>query len=150
MSKNKGFRGWYYFRTGWATYFAFIFAAVNSIVVTYYLAIDNIPVLKEIFPSMTQYLLIMIIIGIPLITISGYFYYKRTPQFKSETDIRFESNPYWNRILINSDITLQSHAKFLEILIKKYSDSNFTEMELEKLRQLKNDLNNHKKRTPLK
>ena len=50
MSKNKGFRGWFYFRTGWATYFAFIFAAVNSIIVTYYLAIENLPILKEVFP----------------------------------------------------------------------------------------------------
>ena len=36
---------------GWGTYFAFIFAAINTLTVTYYLAIENYPVLKAIFPS---------------------------------------------------------------------------------------------------
>ena len=45
------YRSWYYFRTGWATYFAFILAAINTLTVTYYLAIENLPMLKEIFPS---------------------------------------------------------------------------------------------------
>ena len=52
MSKNNlGFRGWYYFRTGWSTYFAFILAAINTLTVTYFLAIENYPSLKSIFPQ---------------------------------------------------------------------------------------------------
>ena len=52
MNKNNiGFRGWYYFRTGWTTYFAFILAAINTLTVTYFLAIENYPILKSIFPS---------------------------------------------------------------------------------------------------
>ena len=49
------FRAWYYFRTGWATYFTFIMASVNTLVVTYYLAIEKIPSLKIIFPTFTNY-----------------------------------------------------------------------------------------------
>ena len=29
--KSTSFRAWFYFRTGWAVYFAFIFAAVNTL-----------------------------------------------------------------------------------------------------------------------
>ena len=49
--KNLSFRGWYYFRTGWSTYFAFILAAINTLTVTYFLAIENYPSLKLVFPS---------------------------------------------------------------------------------------------------
>ena len=150
MSKNKGFRGWFYFRTGWASYFAFIFAAINSIVITYYLAIEKLTILKEIFPSLAHYLILIVIVGIPLIVFSGYWYFKKSPQFKSETDIRFESNPYWNRILVNSDITLQIHSKLLEFFIKKYSNSDFSENDIKQLSDLKDELENHKKRNPLK
>ena len=51
MKRNLAFRAWYYFRMGWSTYFAFIFAAINTLTVTYFLAIDNYPFLQEIFPT---------------------------------------------------------------------------------------------------
>ena len=71
QNNNLGFRSWHYFRMGWATYFAFIFAAVNMLTVTYFLAIDNYPSLKAIFPSFEIYILIAVGIGIPLLTIIG-------------------------------------------------------------------------------
>tara|TARA_B100000749_G_scaffold166733_1_gene128113 strand:+ start:57 stop:191 length:135 start_codon:yes stop_codon:yes gene_type:complete len=43
VEKNLGFRGWFYFRTGWATYFAFMVAAVNALTVTFFLAIEKYP-----------------------------------------------------------------------------------------------------------
>ena len=66
MKKNITFRFWYYFRMGWSTYFAFIFAAINTLTVTYYLAIENIPSLQNIFPSFLHYIVIVATIGIPL------------------------------------------------------------------------------------
>ena len=66
-NKNLGFRSWYYFRMGWSTYFAFIFAAINTLTVTYYLAIERVPVLVTIFPNFVQYVLIISCIGIPLL-----------------------------------------------------------------------------------
>ena len=102
MGKNLGFRGWFYFRIGWSTYFAFIFAAINTLTVTYYLAIDNYPALKEIFPSFEQYLLIIVSIGIPILILTGYSHYKKTKAFRSEVDIWIESNPYQARWLVNS------------------------------------------------
>ena len=85
MDKNTvGFRGWYYFRTGWSTYFAFILAAINTLTVTYFLAIDNYPELKSIFPSFEQYVIIIVVIGIPLLISIGYLHFKRTQAFKSE------------------------------------------------------------------
>ena len=79
MTKNSlGFRSWYYFRMGWGTYFAFIFAAINTLTVTYYLAIEKVPELTLIFPNFIQYILIITTIGIPVLVVVGYVHYKRT------------------------------------------------------------------------
>ena len=68
---SSGFRFWYYFRSGYGTYFAFILAATNTLTVTYYLAIEKFPGLQEIFPSFGQYILIIACVGIPLLTVIG-------------------------------------------------------------------------------
>ena len=101
MRNSVSFRGWYYFRMGWATYFAFIFAAINTLTVTYYLAIEKYPVLTGIFPNFVQYVLIIAGIGIPILVIVGYVHYKRTQAFKSEADVLVESNPYQRRNIVN-------------------------------------------------
>ena len=87
MKRNIGFRGWYYFRTGWSVYLAFIFAAINTLTVTYYLAIEKVPELALIFPNFIQYVLIITTVGIPVLVIVGYVHYKRTVAFKSEVDV---------------------------------------------------------------
>ena len=84
----------FFFREGWSTYFAFIFAALNTMVVTYYLAIENIPVLKEIFPSFYIYLLVTAVFGIPTLIFVGYGHYKRSGAFAAEAAINVESYPY--------------------------------------------------------
>ena len=78
MDKKKGYRSWFYFRIGWNTYFAFVLAAINTLTLTYYLAIDNYPVLKDLFPTFEQYVLIVVSIGVPLLAFTGYAHYKRT------------------------------------------------------------------------
>jgi len=118
MVRNTGFRSWYYFRMGWSTYFAFIFAAINTLTVTYFLAIDNYPILKEVFPTFAIYIMILAGIGIPLLTLIGYVHFKRTPAYRSETAINYESNPYNRRLLVNSELILNLNAKLIELILK--------------------------------
>ena len=92
--KNHVSRSWYYFRNGYATYFAFILASINTLTVTYYLAIEKWPPLQLIFPSFLQYVLIVAVIGIPLLITVGFVHFKRTTAFESEMDIQIEANPY--------------------------------------------------------
>ena len=106
MRNNLGFRGWFYFRQGWSVYFAFIFAAVNTLTVTYFLAIDNYPFLKDVFRSFTHYVAIVVLVGIPILVLVGYAHYKRTASFKAEADIHIEANPHLRRILTNTEIML--------------------------------------------
>ena len=74
--KNYVSRLWFYFRNGYGTYFAFILAAINTLTVTYYLAIEKFPTLQTIFPSFGQYVLIIAAIGIPLLISIGFVHFK--------------------------------------------------------------------------
>jgi len=59
MKQSMFFRLWYYFRNGWSTYFAFIFAAINTLTVTYFLAIEEYPFLYDLFPTFVHYIVIV-------------------------------------------------------------------------------------------
>ena len=130
MNENRGFRSWYYFRMGWGTYFAFIFAAINTLVVTYYLAIERVPALLTIFPNFLQYILIISAIGVPLLIIVGYIHYKRTLAFKSEIDIVVESNPYQRRNIVNIHLILESIMETNLLLLKLSKNEKLSEMEI--------------------
>ena len=118
MQKHRGFRAWFYFRNGWSLYFAFIFAAINTLTVTYYLAIEKIPSLQIIFPSFLHYIVIVIIIGIPFLVFIGYAHYKRTAAFRSEVDISIETNPYQRRMVVNTESILRLNLKFVRYHFK--------------------------------
>ena len=112
------FQSWFYFRQGWSIYFAFIFAAINTLVVTYFLAIENYPILLEIFPTFTMYVTILVTIGIPLLITVGYLHFKRSPAFRAEAKIMLESNPFVRRVLVNSELTLKLNTKLMELILK--------------------------------
>ena len=136
MRNNLGFRGWFYFRQGWSVYFAFIFAAVNTLTVTYFLAINNYPFLKDVFPSFIHYVAILVLIGIPLLVLIGYAHYKRTPSFKAEADIHIEANPHMRRILTNSEFMLSMSLQLSELSMKLMNNEKLTSDEMNNLKQL--------------
>jgi hypothetical protein len=139
FKKNPLFRAWFYFRMGWSTYFAFIFAAINTLTVTFYLAIENYPVLKSIFPTFEAYVIITILIGIPLLVAIGFAHYKRTKARKAEVDILVETNPYIMRTLVNTDLVLMLTLKLAEI-IKNSNDDNIPKELLDELTKLQDEL----------
>ena len=134
------FRSWYYFRTGWSTYFAFILAAINTLTVTYFLAIENYPVLKSIFPSFEQYVIIIISIGIPLLIFIGYIHFKRTRAFKSEVDVLIESNPYQRRNTVNGEINLKLNLKLISMLIKLSKNESLSENDIKDIQKLYDEI----------
>ena len=130
MNENVGFRSWYYFRMGWATYFAFIFAAINTLTVTYFLAIERYPFLAGIFPNFIQYVVIVSAIGVPLLVVIGYIHYKRTVAFKSEIDVVMESNPYQRRNIVNITLVLHSIIQTNQLLLKLSKNEKLSETEI--------------------
>ena len=130
----------YYFRQGWSLYFAFIFAAVNTLTVTYFLAIDNYPVLKSIFPSFEMYILLTVSIGLPMLTAVGYIHYRRSPAYSSETCVMIRANPYMRRTLINSELNVQMNIKMSQILMK-ISNNEDAKEEMSELKDIHDKIN---------
>ena len=136
MKQRTGFRGWFYFRMGWSTYFVFILAAINTLTVTYFLAIDNYPVLKSIFPSFEQYAVMMVCIGIPLLILVGYAHFKKTLAYKSEMDVMIESNPYITRNTVNADLSLKLNLKLISLLLKMSTGEKIDKNEIDEIKKL--------------
>ena len=74
--------------------------------------------LKEVFPTFIIYVTIVVTIGIPLLVFIGYMHFKRTPSFRAEAVINFESNPFTRRVLVNSELTLKLNTKLMELILK--------------------------------
>ena len=140
VKNSSSFRAWFYFRMGWATYFAFIFAAINTLTVTYFLAIERYPFLTGIFPNFIQYVLIVSAIGIPLLVAVGYVHYKRTKAFKSEADVLVESNPYQRRNIVNITILVSLTMKLNEMMFKMAKNEKLTSKEIEEIEKLQNEM----------
>ena len=142
ITKKVPSRSWYYFRIGWATYFAFIFAAINTLTVTYYLAVENIPMLKDIFPSFATYGIIISVIGIPILVLFGYMHYKKTQGYTAEADIVVESNPYnfklppgWHK-----EVLFPLNLMLSQLILKIVMNEKPSSQELEKLKKIQNDI----------
>ena len=144
MTRVRGFRGWYYFRIGYATYFAFILAAINTLTVTYFLAVDNYPSLKLIFPSFELYIIIIITTGIPLLILVGYAHFKsglkHRGAFKSEVDILAENNPYQRRNTVNGELNLRLNLKLISMIIKISKKETLSEKDLQDIEKLYDEI----------
>ena len=149
IKTSRSFRSWFYFRTGWSVYFAFIFAAINTLVVTYYLAIENIPFLGEIFPTFTHYVVTAISVGIPILVAAGYIHFKRSAGFKSEADISIETNPHARRTLLNTEAIITSYLFSNELMMKMLKDEKLTDVEIKKLTKLQEKIREHSKHKTL-
>lgn len=139
MARKLGFRAWFYFRQGWSTYFAFIFAAINTMVVTYYLAIKDAPFLKAIFPSFLSYLGIITAIGVPILVAVGYVHYKRIAAYSSEADVVAESHPYSYKLPpgYNREALFPMYLTMLELLVKLSNNEKLSQEELDEISELK-------------
>ena len=124
---------------GWSTYFAFILAAINTLTVTYFLAVDNYPALKIIFPSFEFYILIITSIGIPLLIFIGYIHYKRTNAHRAEIDVLIESNPFLRRNTVNTDINLRFNLKLIDLILR-LSKNTVSEEELKDIKKTQKEI----------
>ena len=135
MARNLGFRAWFYFRNGWSLYFAFVFAAINTLTVTFYLAIEKYPDINWMFPTFFHYIVIVCGMGIPLLIIVGYVHYKRTAARKAEVDISYETDAYKARTLVNTEIAITLNMKLLDMITKiskkqELSAEDYQELEI--------------------
>ena len=106
-------RLWFYFRIGYSTYLTFLLGAVNTLVVVWYLAIRDIPLIESIFGHFMPFAIFVTLTGVPLSVAIGWVHYKRSSAYTSEIDIQVEANPYNYRLV---------PGKELEVFAPVYSE----------------------------
>lgn len=144
MTRRMPFRSWYYFRTGYMTYLAFVLAAINMMVVVYYLAIKNIPALESVFPSFAIWALTVIAAGIPLAIFLGWMHVKRSPAYSSEVDIQVEANPYYYKLPPGywKEVFAPIWLELLRLNLKVLNKEPLTEEEQKQIKELQKKLEN--------
>ena len=142
MKQSMFFRLWYYFRNGWSTYFAFIFAAINTLTVTYFLAIEEYPFLYDLFPTFVHYIVIVSSIGIPILIGIGYAHFKRSLAYSAEADIGAEAHPYNFRILPgwNTEVVFPLYLTLSEMMIKWSKNEKFNDGDIKELQVLQDKI----------
>lgn len=142
MKSRLPFRSWFYFRTGYSTYLAFALAAVNMIVVVYYLAIKSVPALETIFPNFVIWALTVVAGGVPLAIFLGWLHFKRAPTYRSEMDIQIESNPYVYKLPPGwwKQVFAPTYLELLKLNVKLLNKEPLNEEELKQIKELQKKL----------
>ena len=138
MGKISPFRLWYYFRQGYSLYFAFIFAGINTMVITYYLAIERAPFLKEIFPTFSLYAIVLILVGFPLLIIAGYIHFKRVPAYKSQQEVNVISNPFQYKLGpgMGKHVNMPYNLLMSKLMMKLLTNQKITDNEIKEMQEL--------------
>jgi len=142
MRKNLPFRAWFYFRMGYATYLAFMIAIINTMVTVYYLAINQVPELKIIFPSFTVWAIFIALIVGPLGVFVGWLHLKRTPAYRSEAEVSAEANPYFYKLPPGywREALAPAILELLSLNLKVLNKETLTESEVNSLKNLQKKL----------
>ena len=92
------FRAWFYLRIGYGTYIAFFIGFASNVIVIYKLAVVDTP-LQPIFPHLSQFTIIAILVAAPVSALIGLLHMRRTGAYAADASVSTESNPYIFRIV---------------------------------------------------
>jgi len=128
---------------GWATYFGFILAAINTFTVTYYLAIERAPFLKELFPSFVSYIIIVGVIAVPILIAVGWIHYRKTAAYASEAEITIESNPYYYKLPPGwqREVLFPVYFEMIQFIIKTSKNEKLSDEDITRINKLQERIN---------
>lgn len=94
-------RSWSYFRQGYSQFLQLPISYIGWITAIYYLAVDNLPFLKGVFPNFQIFIASSLLIVLPIAVTLGYLYFKGFFKrfYKAEQDILAEANQYSQSII---------------------------------------------------
>jgi len=142
MKQNKMFRLWFFIRQGYAIYFSFAMIGINTLTVTYFLAVDRAPFLKIIFPSFEVYVAVVLLFGVPLIALAGYTHWRKVQGHRAEAELGVENNPYVYKLPPGfwKHVVMPYFLMSSKILMKIAANEKLTESEKDELTSLQKDM----------
>lgn len=133
--QRRGFRTLFYFKMGYITYLILVLGAVNVLTSTYFLAIDNVPFIKEVFPTFEVYVLATILVAIPVVTVAGYVHFKRIGAYSAGVSIYMQNNIFNYRLPpgFNLEVFGPAYKTILECSLKRARAEKFTDDEIKNI-----------------
>jgi len=140
--KNSALRGFFYFRTGYSTYFVMIVGVINILTSTYFLAVQKIPGILTIFPTFEIYALLAISGGIPMIIFAGWLHLKRVGTYSTEARVQNEVYPYNYRFPPGymKEVYGPAYVAILQLNLKKALGQKLSEDEVMKIKAIEDQL----------
>ena len=93
------FRAWFYFRQGYNLYLAFFIGFASNIVVLFRLGISDNKYLSGIFPSLTVFTAVGLLVAVPVGIFAGLYHMKRTGAYAADASVATEANPYIYKVV---------------------------------------------------
>ena len=117
------FRSWFYLRVGYGIYIAFLIGFVSNIIVIYKLAIADTS-LVSVFPHLTEFAILAVVIASPLSVIIGLYHMRRTAAFAADATVSMEANPYVYKIIPGKEreVTVPLSIMTARVLLKLAGD----------------------------
>lgn len=141
-NKKNTFKTFFYFRLGYATYLAFFIGIINLLTTSYFLAIQKVPQIIEIFPTFEIYVFTVITIGIPLVTFVGWLHFKRIGTYSAETTITYQVFPYnfMYKPGYEKEVFGPAYLQILKINKKKLIDQKLSDDEVNHIKDIEKKL----------
>ena len=117
------FRAWFYFRTGYNLYLAFLIGFASNIVVLFRLGVEPNNTLHSILPSLGIFTAVGLLVAIPVGILTGLYHMKRTGAYAADASVATEANPYIYKVVPGKEkevflplwiLTVQSLARMLD------------------------------------
>ncbi len=93
------YRSWFYFRTGYNLYLAFLIGFASNIVVLFKLGVADNKYLAPLFPSLTVFTIIGLLFAVPVGIFTGLYHMKRSGAYAADASVSLEANPYIYKVL---------------------------------------------------
>ena len=135
-------RIYHFFRVGYMVYMALAIGGINLLTTTYFLAINDIPALKVVFPTFEAYVGAILVVGIPAIVLLGWLHYKKIGVFSADVSV-YTQNSIDNYRLVpghQREVFGPAYLTILRIMAKRTNSERLSDEDLEDIDRLQGKL----------
>jgi hypothetical protein len=79
---------------GYSTYLSLLISIVSNALIIYALGLKGVPLFDTIFPHLSNFLIIGVIVFVPTATLLGWIHIKRMSMYSTDTALATEISPY--------------------------------------------------------
>ncbi len=137
--QRRFFRLLFYFRTGYAVYLMLAIGGINVLTSTYFLAADDFPFITYLFPTFEIYVTAAILLGIPIVSVTGYIHFKRIGAHSANSAVSVQNYIYHYKLRpgFESEVFGPSYKMILHLMFKRMRTEKFTDNEIKEIDELR-------------